>query len=68
VREAEDVVHRSFTLLRQDLSEHARGATRKGPEGEKTAILSIRKDLDDAEKVIEKEIHDIDSASSGKNR
>ncbi|MBY0539787.1 cohesin domain-containing protein [Patescibacteria group bacterium] len=68
VKEAEDVVHRSFTLLRQDLSEHAKGSSRKSPEGEKTDILSIRKDLDDAEKVIEKEIHDIDSASSGKNR
>lgn len=68
VREAEDVVHRSFTLLRQDLSEHAKGSSRKSPEGEKTDILSIRKDLDDAEKVIEKEIRDIDSASGGKNR
>lgn len=68
VREAEDVLHRSFTLLRQDLSEHAKGAPRKTPEGEKTDILSIRKDLDDAEKVLEKEIRDIDSASGGKNR
>lgn len=68
VREAEDVLHRSFTLLRQDLTEHAKAAPRKNLEGEKTDILSIRKDLDDAEKVLEKEIHDIDSASSGKNR
>lgn len=68
VREAEDVLHRSFELLRQDLSEHAKTAPRKGLDGEKTDILSIRKDLDDAEKVIQKEIRDIDSASGGKNR
>ncbi|MBX9765492.1 cohesin domain-containing protein [Patescibacteria group bacterium] len=68
IREAADVLHRSFTLLRQDLSEHTRQSPKKGPEGEKTDILAIRKDLDDAEHVIEKEIDDIDSATAGKNR
>ena len=68
VRDAEDVLHRSFNLLRQDLSEHAKNSSRKSPEGEKTDMLSIRKDLDDAERVLEKEIDDIDSAASGKKR
>lgn len=68
VREAEDVLHRSFNLLRQDLAEHGKNSSRKSPEGEKTEMLSIRKDLDDAERVLEKEIGDIDSAASGKNR
>lgn len=68
VHEAEDVLHRSFNVLRQDLSEHGKKASERSPNQEKTDTASIKKDLDDAEEVIAKELKDIDSGTAGKTK
>ncbi len=68
VHEAEDVLHRSFNVLRQDLSEHGKKASERSPNQEKTDTVSIKKDLDDAEEVIAKELKDIDSGAEGKSK
>lgn len=56
VHEAEDVLHKSFNLLREDVKVHGRersGVTERGQMSE------LKKDLDDAESAINKEIKDI---------
>lgn len=63
-REAENMVHRSFDLLRQDVSGHIKSGSRKTPQGEKTDVMGIKKDLDEAEDLIAKEIKDITSTST----
>jgi hypothetical protein len=47
VREAENVLHKSFDILREDVDDHA-------------ASRALNKDLDAAEKTIDKEIKDIE--------
>ena len=61
VKEAEDVLHQSVTLLDQDLSEHLKRSTKAGglKNIEREDIVDIKRDLSDAEKYIEKEIRDI---------
>ena len=61
VREVEDALHQSVTLLDQDLSEHLKRSTKAGglKNIEREDIVDIKRDLSDAEKYIEKEIRDI---------
>lgn len=58
VRDVERVVQKSFTLLRQDVSEHAK-AHRKNKTEQET--LALKQDLDDAESVIEDKLDDLQS-------
>lgn len=62
VRQAENALHKSFTLLEQDLSDHLkdRGKDGKVDSKERGGIASLKKDLKDAESYIAKEIKDID--------
>jgi len=63
-KQAEDALHKSFSLLEQDLTDHARKAGVSGKVGsrEREDIASLKKDLKDAESYITKEIRDISSA------
>lgn len=62
VRQAEEALHKSFTLLEQDLTDHLkdRGSDGKADSRERAGVSSLKKDLKDAENYIDKEIQDID--------
>ena len=66
VTQAEDAVHKSFTLLRQDMSDHVKGKTLSGKADtqERADISNFKKDLADAEEYINKEIEGIESMQS----
>lgn len=61
VKQAEDALHKSFKVLDQDLTEHAKIAAASGKVAseEREHIAGLRKDLRDAEDYIDKEIKDI---------
>lgn len=63
VKQAEDVLHKSFTLLEQDIVDHlkSRGASGKVDSKEREDIASLKKDLKEAESYISREIRDISS-------
>jgi hypothetical protein len=58
-RKAEDIAHKSFDVLREDISDYE---DEKSPASRKKMASEIKKDISDAEKVISKEIKDIESA------
>lgn len=65
IREADESVHKSFDLLKEEVEEQIRGlekvkSRRKLTEKENNIISQLKKDLDDAEEFIRKEIKDID--------
>jgi len=64
VKKAEDALHKSFTLLEQDLADHLkdRGVSGKVASREREDLASFKKDLKDAEIYIDREIRDINSA------
>lgn len=57
VTEAEALLHKSFDLLREDVESHSQGKT---SAAERERLASLKKDLTDAEEVLDKEIRDID--------
>jgi hypothetical protein len=57
-REVEDITHKSFDILREDIADYEAG---KSAGSKQKAISEIEKDIDSAEKVVEKEIKDIGS-------
>lgn len=62
VRQAEDALHKSFTLLEQDLADHLndRGADERADMRERAGVASLKEELKEAEKYIGKEIKNID--------
>ncbi len=61
VKQAEEVLHKSFALLDQDLSDHLkdRGEDGKADSKERAGVASLKKDLREAEEYIGNEIRDI---------
>ncbi len=61
VREAQDTLHKSFALIRQDVRKHRKEheGKREGARGGRDDVSDIEESLQDAEALIEKEIHDI---------
>jgi len=57
LHEVEDVVHKSFDILREDIVQYDR---EKYTSIEHKRIVSIKKDINDAEKVINKEIKNVE--------
>jgi len=65
VREAESALHRAFDLLKEDIREQVKMLEktknrRELTEEEEKMIKQFKKDLDDAEKFVRKEIEDIE--------
>lgn len=65
VREAEQALHKSFDLLKEDIREQIKmlekARTKRQLTGEEEKIVKqLKKDLDDAEKFVRKEIEDIE--------
>ena len=65
VREAETVLHKAFDSLKEDVREHIKllektKTKRQLTEEEEKIIKQLRKDLDNAEKFVSKEIKDIE--------
>ncbi|MBI2046243.1 MAG: hypothetical protein HYT28_02390 [Parcubacteria group bacterium] len=65
VREAEQALHKAFDLLKEDIREHIKmlekaQTKRRLTEEEEKIIKQLKKDLDDAEKFVRKEIEDIE--------
>lgn len=62
VKQAEDALHKSFTILEQDLADHLkdRGVSGRADSREREDVANLKKDLKDAENYIGKEIRDID--------
>lgn len=56
VRQVENVLHKSFDVLREDIDSESRVRT---SVGEKTRALNLKKDLNEVEEMITKEIEDI---------
>jgi len=57
LRKTENVTHQSFDFLRDDLNDRARGIVNSV---ERTNIEELKKDIDSTEKIIAKEIKDIE--------
>jgi hypothetical protein len=60
--EAQTALHQSFEVLRKDIAAHLkqiRGAESLEPADEKDMLVGLKKDIDDAEGYIKKEIDDI---------
>ena len=57
LHEAEDVIHKSFDALRNDVTDRAEGIV---SSVERTNIEELKKDIDSTEKVINKEIKNIE--------
>lgn len=62
VKKAEDALHKSFALLEQDLTDHLdeRGADGKADMRERVGVASLKKELEETEEYIGKEIKNID--------
>ena len=65
VREAESALHKAFGLLKENVREQIKTlektrAKRRLTEEEEKIVKQLRRDLEDAEEVIEKEIEDIE--------
>lgn len=65
VHEAEDAAHKSFDLLKEEIKEQIKKlekvkSSRELSEEEEKVIITLRKDLTDAEKFVKKEIKDIE--------
>ncbi len=65
VREAEQALHKSFDLLKEDIREQIKmlekAGTKRQLTGEEEKIIKrLKKDLDEAEKFVRKEIEDIE--------
>lgn len=62
VRQAEDALHKSFTLLEQDLTDHLkdRSPDDKADMRERAGVATLKKDLKEAEEYIDDQIKDID--------
>ncbi len=65
VREAESALHKAFDLLKEDIREQVKMLEktknkRELTEEEEKVIKQLKKDLDDAEKFVRKEIEDIE--------
>lgn len=65
IREAEQALHKAFDLLKEDIREQIKRlekvkTRRKLTEAEDRIIKKLKKDLDDAEKNVTKEIEDIE--------
>src|SRR3989344_2369655 len=58
VREAEEIARKSFNLLRDDIAYYGK---EKSPTSRQAIVSEIKKDINNAEKVVEKEIKDIES-------
>jgi hypothetical protein len=66
VHEAEHLLHKAFDLLREDIKEQIRifdkvKTNRQLTKEEQAVIKKLKKDLDDTEKFIKKEIKDVES-------
>lgn len=61
VRQAEEVLHKSFDILEQDLSDHLKDGSVDGKveSKERAGVVNLKKDLRDAEIYIDKEIKNI---------
>ncbi len=57
IRTTGDLVHKSFDILREDVTEYD---TEKLGEAEHKRLTAIKKDINDAEKIIAREIKDIE--------
>lgn len=57
LREAEEVVHKSFDILREDVTEYG---NERLPSAERKHISEIKKDIVEAEKIIDKKIKDME--------
>lgn len=57
LQKAEEVIHKSFNFLRDDVTDRARGIV---SSVERTNVEELKKDIDSTEKVISKEIKDIE--------
>ena len=55
IKDIEDVVHKSFDILRDDISEY-----NKGEDTGHKRVSEIKKDINEAEKIIDKEIKNIE--------
>lgn len=63
VRDAERIVQKTFSILRQDIASHARSRKRAGkPEDD---VLDIEQDLDDSETAIEEKLKGISDNTKG---
>jgi len=65
VREAEEAIHKAFDLLKEDVREQLEKldgvrTKRQLAEKEEKIINQLKKDLDDAERFVRKEIGDIE--------
>jgi hypothetical protein len=58
LHEAEEVIHKSFDILRDDVTEYG---NEKSNTAERKHMSEIKKDISDAEKIINKKIKDIES-------
>ncbi len=57
LREAEEIVHKSFDILREDVIEYG---NERLPNAERKHISEIKKDIIEAEKIIDKKIKDME--------